>query len=171
MNINKYQDGFTLIELILYLAIISGIAVAFVYYSISITNTRAKTYVVQEVHANARTALDIISYRIKAANGVNSPLNGASGSSLSLAMADVAKNPTVFDLDINQVLRITEGLGSSVPVTSDEVRVTSLTFTNLTSTSARGNVRVQMTMGYDNPSGGVHYTYSRTFQTTVSVRQ
>lgn len=167
----KYQSGFTLIELLIYLALIVTVASTLVLFSLSISETRGKNYVVQEVHANVRTALDIITQRIRAATGVNS----VTANSLNLAMADAAKNPTVIDLDPNSRLRISEDSDGPSPaitlITTSKVKVTSLVFTNLTSTAPRENIRIQLTVSYDNPSGDVEYSYSQTMQTSVSVRQ
>ncbi len=169
------RTGFTLLELIVYLAIISVIAVSFTSYTISITNTRTKTYVAQEVHANARAALETMSQRIQAATGVNIGAStfGVDPGVLSLIMADATKNPTILDLTANDGrLRIKEGSAGAVELTSNEVSVTNLVFTNLTPAGVpRENIRIQMTMQYNNPGSNVHYSYSKAFQTTVSVRQ
>lgn len=169
-----YQKGFSLIELIIYLAIVSGVVLSMVLFSLSVSGSRAKTYVAQEVQANARVALNIISQKIKLANGVNMGVSifGLDPGVLSLSMADAAKNPTVIDLDQdNGVLQIKEGVSSPVAITSDEVKVTNLVFTNLTSTGARENIRIEFTVEYNNPSGDIRYDHSRSLQTAVSLRQ
>ena len=97
-------------------------------------------------------------------------VNTKSGTSISLGMVDLAKNPTILDVDANGIVRIKEGAASPVPITSDEVKAKKLGFTIFT-TGARENVLVNLTLEYDNPSGDAHYNYSKSFQTTVSVRQ
>lgn len=168
------QNGFTLIELLIYIAIVGAVAVTFVNFSVSISNSGNKSFVVQEVHGNGRVALDLISQRIRAATGVNtgsSTFNSDPGV-LSLEMADAAKNPTIINLTADDgVLQIKEGASSAIAITSDEVKITNLVFTNLTPTGARENIRIQLTVGYNNSSGDVEYTYSKSFQTAVSLRQ
>ncbi|MFC1595128.1 type II secretion system protein J [Patescibacteria group bacterium] len=175
MKSKKIQEGFTLIETLIYIAIIGMVVSSFVVFSISVSNSRNKTYVVQEVQANARTALDIMSQKIRASTGVNtgSSTFGSDPGVLSLSMADGARNPTVFDLNQNDgVLRITEGVSSAVPIVSDEVKITNLVFLDLTSDgSFRENIRINMTVEYDNPSGDKEFEYSQTLQTAIGIRK
>ncbi len=67
----KKNKGFTLVELIIYIAIISIVVVGFITFTLSIINSRNKNYVVQEVQANTRTAFKLISQEILLAEGVN----------------------------------------------------------------------------------------------------
>lgn len=168
------QRGFSFIEVIIYIAIMAFAVVAIASFSISIANSRNKNYVVQEVQANQRGALNIITQRILAAEGVNvafSTFNTDPGV-LSLKMADAAKNPTIIDLNTdNGVLQITQGVASAVAITADEVKVTNLVFTNLTPTGRRENIRIKITIEYDNPSGDQEFEYSQSLQTSVSLRQ
>jgi len=167
-------SGFTLIELLIYLAIISGFMVSIVLFSISISNARAKTFVVQEVHENGRLALIIISQKIRAAIGIN---NGASvfGSDpgvLSLSMTEVSVDPTVIDLTLNDgILQITEGASPPIAITSDKVKVTNLVFTDLTGAAQRKHIRLLLTVEYADTSGDPIYKYSKSWQTAVSLRQ
>lgn len=165
-------NGFTLIELLIYIVIIGGVTVTFLSYSLSVAQSRNKTYVVQEVQANARVAMEIISQRIRAASAVTSPINGNAGSSLTLVMSDPNKNPTIIDENANGALQMKEGAsGAYVPITSSRVKVTNLVFTNLSGNSPRENIRIELTLAYDNSAGDVEYNYSQSLQTTVSVRQ
>lgn len=166
------RHGFTLLELVIYLAVISGAIVSFTYFILSISNTRTKTYVAQEVHANGRTALEVISQRIRAANGIVSVTPTVL--TLDFSTANPAKHPTAIDRDAGNTLRITEdtdGTPVVTTITSSEVNVTALAFTNLSPAGIRENIQVDMTIAYDNPSGSAAFSYTKSFTTAVSVRQ
>ena len=166
-------SGFTLIELLIYIVVIGGVAVTFISYSLSVAGARNKTYVAQEVQANARVAMAIISQRIRAASSVdtaNSVFAPVNPGKLSLLMPD--GSTTIIDLTSpNGALRVKDGLNSPVNATSSKVIVTNLVFTNLSGNSPRENIRIELTLVYDNSSGGVEYNYSQSLRTTVSVRQ
>ena len=51
-NFSK-DNGFTLVELLIYMAVIGGVSMTFILYSLAVAQSRAKTYVAQEVQANA----------------------------------------------------------------------------------------------------------------------
>lgn len=168
------QRGFTLVELIIYVSIISLIGTAAVHYTLGVSQARNKNEVTQQIQANGRTALQLVSQRIRGATGLNvaSSTFDASPGVLTLTFATSTKNPTVIDLTSeNGQLRIQEGTTAPVIITPATMQITNLTFTDLTSSSARANVRVQFTIEYINPSGDVVYDAAETFQTSVSVRQ
>ncbi|MDA2936200.1 type II secretion system GspH family protein [Patescibacteria group bacterium AH-259-L05] len=169
------RSGFTLIETLVYVAIIGIVIVSFVTFSISISNSRNKAYVTTEVQENARIALEVIRQRIHAANNVTigSSTFDTDPGILSLQVADTSRNPTIIDLTADDgSLRITEGVNSPVIITSDEVRVVNLVFTNLTSPNiSRENIRIEITVDYNTTGGDVEYNYSYSLQTAVSLRQ
>ncbi|MBU1132013.1 prepilin-type N-terminal cleavage/methylation domain-containing protein [Patescibacteria group bacterium] len=168
------EKGFTLIETIIYIAIISIAMVSFISFSLSVSEARNKTYTVEEVQSNARVSLQFITQRIMAAAAVNVGAStfGTDPGVLSLAMADAAKNPTIISLNNDDgTLQIKEGLSAAIPITSDRIKVTNLVFTNLTSASYRENIRVQFTSAYKNTNPDVEFNYAQSWQTAVSLRQ
>lgn len=162
------QKGFTLIEVLIYIAIIGIVVSGFIAFALSINSSRAKTYVAQEVQANTRTALDLISQKIRLADNVVSPIEGDSASSLELDMSDPDPN-LIFGVT-DGVLGIAEGVGDPIPITSDEVNVSNLTFTNLAVSGERDNIRVEITIEYLG-DGSKEYEYSQSLQTAISLRK
>lgn len=160
--------GFTLIEVLIYIVIIGLVVSGFIVFALSINNSRAKTYVVQEVQANARIALDLIGQKIRLAEDVVNPSEGNSASSLELDISDTDDN-LVFNV-IDDVLNITDGAADPVAITSDEVKVSNLSFINLAQTGERDNIRIEITVEYANPESK-EYEYSQTLQTAISLRQ
>jgi len=167
------NKGFTLIETLIYIAIIGGILASFVTYSITISNSRNKTYAVQEVQANLRIALQLISQQIRSANGVNvsSSIFAIDPGVLSLSMSSSTINPTVINLNQDDgVLQIVQGNDEPVYIISSKVKATNLVFTNLTASGTRENIGIDLTVNYDNSDSDINYSYSQTMQTSVSLR-
>jgi len=174
MNNMKKQAGFTLIEILIYIAIISGVVVTFVVFSLSISNSRNKTYVIQEVQANTRVAFELISKYLHAADDINigASIFDSDPGVLSLAMDDAGKNPTIISLNADDgQLQIKEGSADEVNVTSNEVKITNLVFRDLTGSSARKNIGVEVTVEYNVDNSDVIYEYAQSWQTAVSLRQ
>jgi prepilin-type N-terminal cleavage/methylation domain-containing protein len=170
------KKGFTLIEIMVYVAIIGLVVFAFINFSLAVASAGNKAYVEQEVQANARLALDILRQRIMSAKDIelypNSIFDLDPGT-LSLTMADGAVNPTIFSLTGDDgTLQIKEGASSAVPITTSKVKITNLVFTNLTPpNNKRKNVKIDLTVEYDSAGSGVAYSYSQSFSTAVSLRQ
>jgi len=174
MNIKK-QKGFTLIETIIYIAIIGLALTSFVVFLVSIIDSRDKNYVIQEVQANARTSLNLISQSIREARDVNieSSIFNTDPGTISLEMNDSNKNPTIIDLNQDDgILRIKQGIGDYIELNSNNIKVTQLIFKNLTKDeSNKKNIGIQMVFEYNNQSGDLEFDYSQSIQTAISLRQ
>jgi len=163
------NQGLTLIELLIYIAILSSVLVLITgfFWNIALGYIKETSY--QEVQQNARFALTKITQETKKTTGINHPPPGTTAAFLSLTMADISVNPTVFDA-VDGKLKITQGSPPiSYYLTSDQVIVSSLQFTNLTATGTLGTIRIEMTIDYTNPSGRIEYQASINLKSTVSL--
>jgi Tfp pilus assembly protein PilW len=168
MKIILNTKGFTLIEFLLYtiiLAMVLILAGGFLW-DIIFGNIKETSY--QEVQQNGRFALSKITQEIKKATGVNTPPPGSSSNNLLLAMANPSLHPTVFDV-VDGKLRITQGSNGPYELTSDQVAVTNIQFTDLSYTGTPGTIRMEMTIDYVNPMNRNEYTASASFKSTVSL--
>mgnify|MGYP001609809147 CR=1 FL=1 len=166
----KRAHGFTLVEFIIYIAILGLMVVGLVLFALSMISVRTKVYTSQNVQANARIALDIISQKIHSAQSINIGAStfGVDPGTLSLQIAGV---PTVINLDANDGrLQIKEGAAAPVYLTDREVQITNLVFTNLTQANEREHIRIDLTVRYANPTS-VDYSYSWSGRTAASLRQ
>ena len=160
-KILKLYRGFTLVELILYIAIVTMLMTAVISFTSDIVYGRVKSQVHQEVNQNIRLASKRIIYEIKNASGVNS----VSASSISLASTDAGRNPTVIDISSGR-LRIGYG-GNQYFLTSNKVSVSSLTFTDLSAASSK-NIKFSITV--ESTGDRKEFQKSETFETSVELR-
>lgn len=126
-QISNSHKGFTFIELILYVAIVTIILSALVPFAWSAVETGVKSAVQQEVNANARYITERIKYEIRNASGITSV--NPNSISLTNFSPDTA---TVIDLSSGNV-RINKNGGGTVNLNSFNTVINSLTFTNYTS--------------------------------------
>lgn len=169
-NFKKSGAGFTLIEFIMYTTIVGVILLAVGAIGINIFFNKAKLTAVDEVSQNSRFVLEKITYAIRNAEIINSPSLGTSGTSLSLQMADLSKNPTLFDLN-NGFVRIKEGAGNYINLTTDEVVITNLQFSNLSYTGTPGTMRIEITVKFNNLTARQEYNFEKTFYATANIRE
>ncbi|MFH1286938.1 MAG: four helix bundle protein [Candidatus Magasanikbacteria bacterium] len=171
---SKVSDGFTLVELIIYIAIIAGILIALLSFIQYIMNARTKAYVIQEVHSNTRTAMTLVEQLIREADGVNIGAStlGSDPGVLSLSMASSSLDPTIIDLTVDDgSLRVTRGSGEAEILTSEHVRVENFITTRIGSGKRKDNIRIQMTVAYDSDGSDVYYTYAFPVTSTVTLRK
>ncbi len=165
------SPGFTLVEMILYIAIVSIFMTGLVYFTWDVIYGRVKSFVHQEVNQNIRFASKRIAFEIKNAKSVTSPSSG-SANSLTLEYAEANRNPTVINVN-NGRIQIGYGNTGNCPtsnpcfLTSNKVSVTGLTFTNLSS----GN-STNIKFGFTVSSSGdrQEFNKSETYETSVELR-
>lgn len=160
--------GFTLIEIIIYVGIIGMVIFAFINFSISISGSSSRSFVVQEVDASSRFVLNKIKQKVRRAEGVVGPEAGSSSDVLVLDMPDPDPD-TTFELR-DGTLGVIEGVGDFEPLVSDNVRVTGLSFTNLDSGNSR-IINVDFGIEYDNNSGNKSFDFSQKIRTAAEVKQ
>ena len=169
-HFRKGRDGFSLLELLLYITVVSVVLLVSVVLTLDLLRTRLKAIALETVNQNERLALERVTTALRNANQIS-----ASGSvfdvpngRLSLAMPNVAQDPTVIDVD-SGVLRISEGGGAAVPLTSSTVEVTNFTLTRLNQASAEG-VRIQLTLRRTNPQQVTELKAQQTYVTAAIIR-
>lgn len=124
----RSEKGFTFIELILYVSILTTMLVMLIPFAWNIIGGGVKSATQQEVFSNARYISERIKYEIRNATGINS----VSATQISLSTATAATNPTVIALSSGNIT-ITQGVSSAVNLNSQNTTISSLTFTNYTS--------------------------------------
>lgn len=169
-QITNNKKGFTLIELLIYIGLLTLIMSATIQFAWDIIYGRVKSQVHQEVSQNLRLATKRIEYEIRNASAINT----ASGSTLSLAMSDSSRNPTIFTLSGGRI-RIGYGSSGNCPtsspcfLTSNLTNVSALAFTNLSTTNTK-NVRFSITLNHINPSNLKEWQWSQTYNGSAEVR-
>lgn len=122
----KLISGFTLMELLLYSAILGVISLGLIGVFGYIFRYYYNVLIKANVSQNLRLTAQLIQQSVQQAASVNS----ASGTVLVLAMNDSSKNPTEFGLENGRIYK-KEGAGDRVPLTAENIEVTDLQFSYL----------------------------------------
>ena len=166
------RSGFTLVEIVIYMAVLFIFLLAVTQYAITMVQTAQKARTVHEVEQNARFAMERIVREIQSANGINtgSSTFASHPGVLSLSHDIAGEDPTVFDLSGGQ-LRITQGAGGTpYALTSNDVTVSNLVFTNLSIVDRTQNIHVAMTVTQSNVTDTA-YTSTITLENSIVVRE
>lgn len=166
----RFQGGFTFLELILYIALIAIFISGSIVFAWDLILGQVKSRVQQEVTQNGRLAAQRLAYEIRNASSINS----VSATSVCLASATDARNPTRFYLSGGQ-LRVAWGGGSvnctsmtnDQPLTSNQVTVSGLNFTDR-SNGASENIEFTFTVS----ATGTRQEWqdSQTYADTIELR-
>lgn len=164
--------GFTLIELIIYLGMVAFVLVAATQFAFELAITSAKTAALEETSRNARFAVARIAAEIREASDVNlgSSTLGVNPSTLSLATANGATNPTIFSVS-GTTLNIQQGAGPALPLTNSKVQVVDFTVTNLSTTGRTKAFRIALRLVFTNPTSLQQFAADYTFETTAKIQK
>lgn len=169
---NKLLTGFTLVELLIYISLVTILISGVILFAGDLLYGRVKSNTQQEVAANIRLASKRILYDIRNATSINNLLTN----DLCLATNETIHNPTRIHVEDGR-LRIGWGGGSNdcsgllntQYLTSNLVTVTGITFTNLSATGTK-NVQFTITISHNNPSGKKEWQASQTMTVSAELR-
>lgn len=163
----SFQKGFTLIELILYIAIVTIMMSALVPFTWGILGNSIKSSTEQEVYTQARYVSERIKQEIRNANGINS-VNSPEG---TIDLNTTTNATTVIDLSGGKI-RIKYGAaGTPNPLNSTDTTISALTFTNNTSVDSKTkNISFSFTIADNYSSTRQEYIETLNIQSSAEVR-
>lgn len=166
------KKSMTLVEIIVYVTILSLVATAFVTMSINLMSLKGKTVSQQEISSNLRLISQKINYELRNAVSISS----TTATSMTLTMADSLRNPTVFDLDGGNI-RMGFGSGGSCPASSpcilnsNLVNISAFSVTNLSSGDTKTqNIRYTVTGNYINNSSRAEFAANGSITDSIELR-
>lgn len=171
-----HQKGFTIIEMLIYTAVVSIVAGVLTITVASNLKTYGKAEARQNVFVNANDALTLITGEVKYAKSVYTPtsvfnsLNGQLSLETTLnAPAGESAAFVDYYLDGGRIYEKREGQ-TAISLTSDRVLVTSLLFSKYTATTTKDSIMVQIQARINTASGSSTDNASTTVQSTASIR-
>lgn len=163
------QKGYTLIELLLYVAMIGILLLgASSFFSLSLS-ARIKSQSITEVNQQGVAAMEYITQTIRNATSITSPAAGATSNSLTLVVPNGSLSPTIFNL-AGSTLQVKEGAAAAIALTNSTIGVGSLTFKNLSRSGTDGIIQISFVVSRTNAGGRPEYNYQQTFTSSVSLR-
>lgn len=162
------RDGTTLIEVLLYSFLVSGFLLVVSYFAMNAIGNKSRNDASAEVNDNALIITEQISAAIRNAESVQFPITpGQIDSTLTITTA----NGEILTYNLSDGrLSVSENAGVPIAMTSANIIVSNLAFTNLTSPSTEGNVRIQMDLAFRNPGGVSEFNTKVTIDAAASLR-
>lgn len=118
--------GFTLIEILIYSAIVTAVLSLSVLAAYQLINSSERVVDRRQLTENQKFLLQKIIWTLKDVSSINEPVFGGSGGTLSVNKLNYAFNPLIISLN-NGVVELTSGATTS-PITNRYVTVDNLSF-------------------------------------------
>lgn len=161
-----FRSGFTMIELLIFLAIFCIVSVVMVPMLYSTIETRMRQQTIELVEDNAGQALQQIERRIRNAERIIFPALGATGSVLVLQMSSGAINPTIIGVQTGALVVIEKDVRRKL--TSSQVAVSHFIARTTSASDAEPSAffsfQVSRTIRLQMP-----HTYTRYFESAAAL--
>lgn len=153
------QKGFTLVEILVYVSVLTVISVSIVSFLFWAIKTNAKSRTAAEISDNARRAMETMVYEIRQATGVYTPTSifDASPGQLSL---ETKINPLDNEIKTYEDFYLADGKlylkkEGTAPeqITSDQIRVSNLIFKYVGFSGNLASVQIDLRVEDTNSSG------------------
>ncbi len=173
--INK--KGFTLIELIIYIATFSFVLVFLVSFVFNLINVQAKIKINKEVLENNQRAMEIMLSYIKQSQDIYTPTSFFDNHPGQLSLKTAQNTPegeeeTYLDfyLDENERICFKEEGSEEVALTSEKVEINNMVFNYLIDSNNNKSIRIELSAIYRNPSTKISYQATSTLISTANLR-
>jgi len=161
--------GFTLMELVIYLGIVSFVTVLLAASMSNLLGGRGKTQSQQRVSESIQFLSDRITDDIRQATSISVPAtSGAQGSTLTMLVANASVTYTLTGTTVTRQ----SGVASAEAITPSDVAVTALNFQRLENTNTplsytSVSIITNVTMTNSTSDGSSAYSKSKTFSASL----
>jgi len=170
------QKSFTLIEVLIYIAVLAIIILAVSAFFLWAIRSNVKTKAMREVLDNARRAMEIMTYEIREAKSVYTPTSifDSHPGQLSLEIKRyLPAGETITYIDFylcGSQLCLKKESQNPIALTSDRVEISSLIFSQVATTSTIPSIQINLKVNYKAPAQKPEYQASFTATSTASLR-
>ena len=164
---DKNGSGFTLVEVLLYLAIAGSVLVVVSLFLSLIMQMRVRNEITAEVEQQGQFVMQRITQVLRNAQVVNSPAVGNSSTQLSV---DSDGQTVVFDGGGTTLTESQNGAPAQ-DLTAANLKLSNLSFSNISNSGSPGLIRVQFTLSYNSSSNDSSYNYFADFYDSVALRK
>lgn len=167
----KNFTGFTLIEILVYIAVLSIVIVTVVSFVIWSIHSYTKARVMRETLDSAKRAIEVMTQEIKDARSIYAPTTDSSQLSLeTIKYLPSGESTSYGDFYLcDSRLCFKKESQDPIALTSDNVEINNLVFTQIFSGQA-SSIQIDLTISYKNPAGRSEYRASVTLTSTASLR-
>jgi len=165
---SRINNGFSLLEVVIYISLLAVMLVFVVNTSISMSKAFALNRVIKNINTSAISSLDRMTYEIRRSTGVNiaSSILGTSPGKLVLDTTDGSGMPITVEFYVeNNALKLRDGGVEIGSLFSENILASNLVFDVISTTNSEA---VKITLGLEGVLGT--QTQSKVFYAVATTR-
>ena len=133
------ERGFTMVEIIIYIAIVAMVSTSFISFYLSTSNIGTKSFTLSESRSNERVLEELIRYHVRNATSITSPTKQSTTTSIVLMLKGNSTTTSIFNL--GGIVYAKTG-ATSTAMTTDESYISNLAFFNYGNASTTDMINV-----------------------------
>lgn len=175
LKTNNNNAGYTYIELILYIAIVTIMMQALIPFAWNIIQGGVKSSIQQEVFSQSRFISEKLKFEIRNAKDIvaaqsDFDVNLASDQTKKITLQTLGGQTIIVDVQ-SGIVRIKRGSNPAIPLNAANIQVTDLTFSNYSSIDNKSkHLGFTLTASSSNPSPRQEYKASISLQSSSEIR-
>lgn len=159
--------AFSLLEVLLYVSLLSIVLTGIVTFSQDIFETSNKANTINNIDYESNYALNFISSQIQNATSITSPLLSQTSNSLSLN--DASNTPVTINLNSGQIT-VSFNNGNPINLTSNKIKISNLSLLNLGLPNTKGLIKISFTSNNNTPSERQEYNFTNNYETYATPK-
>jgi hypothetical protein len=164
----KKYKAYSLIEVLLYMALTSMLVITLSTFYTSLMQARQRNFVVREVNEQAVFITDQLRQKLSDSSQVNTPAVGTQSQTLDI---DTQSFGNIQFRVTNNLLEISTDGGPYQQLSTDSVTLTNLSFSNVSDGTTSDVITISFDLSYTATSNRAEENYSNSYQTTVTLKQ
>ena len=169
----KYKRGFTLMEILIYIAVLAIIVSAVSGFLVWAIKSNTKAMAMREVSDNARRSMEMMSYEIREAKSIYTPTSTSTQLSLETThYLPSGETLTYIDFYLcgaaTTTLCLKKESQDPIALTSDMVEVNNLEFIQIATTTP--SIQINLRINFKNPQNRPEYRAEISLTLTTSLR-
>lgn len=159
MKINNIKSGFTLVEMLLYVAVLAGMSFLLLGFVNNVLKVKFKQQTISEVERQGLSIADHLKRNIEGAESIISPEPGLSSQILSLVLNNNEKIFQIDSLDLNLSLN-----QEIMTLNNNRVQVANFNCDNLSQNGIKDIIACSYVVSAVDEYNRFEYSYSKSFQ-------
>jgi prepilin-type N-terminal cleavage/methylation domain-containing protein len=168
--------GFTLLEMIVYIALVAIIGTAIGTFAFNIVRIGGVIKNDVQILDNARRAMDILTFEIRNSRSVYWPTSVFNSNPGQLSLEQTATSSSAEEIEYTDFFKCGNSLclrregQSPVNLTGDKIKINNLMFNYLENSTSSKAVRITIEFSFGDEGGGGAFTGAETLVTSVKLR-
>lgn len=168
MKTAKNLKGFTLIEMLIYIAIFAIVAGLLIGILSTVTRVQNRETAAAEITQQLEFVMQNIQRYVRESSNIDIPA-GIATSTLKLRVNNSSTDPIlIFANASNTAIYIQQGTGASTTLTSNRVTVGNFSVTKYENPSGHATIQLDMTLNYNSTNAPLFTNVSRSLSTAIA---